>query len=336
MRKAGKILLFTLTFILLLLVAAISFTVGWRPFIGARARPTTSKTFERTPERLARGRYLVTGLVGCELCHTLKDWNTHGAPNVSDKELAGQVLPVPGLPGRIVASNLTPDVETGGGSWSDDQFARAIREGIGHDGRTIFPMMPYSAYRQIADEDLASIVVYLRSVPPVRNLLPPTEVSFPVNYLVRNAPEPVTEPVSGPGPQADPVTRGKYLAAIGCGCHVAADQKGPIPGLEYGGGESLKGPWGEVTSPNITSDPTGISYYDDALFIRALRTGYVNARKLSSIMPFGEFANLTNDDLKAILAYLQTLPPVKHRVDNSLPPTYCKVCRQKHGAGDNN
>jgi hypothetical protein len=66
------------------------------------------------------------------------------------------------------------------------------------------------------------------------------------------------------------------------------------------------------------------------------RTGYVKARKLSSIMPFGEFTNLTDDDLKAIFAYLRTLPPVKHRVDNSLPLTYCKLCRKKHGAGDQN
>lgn len=53
-------------------------------------------------------------------------------------------------------------------------------------------------------------------------------------------------------------------------------------------------------------------------------------------MPFGEFINLTDDDLKAIFAYLRTLPPVKHRVDNSLPPTYCKLCCKKHGAGDQN
>ena len=52
-------------------------------------------------------------------------------------------------------------------------------------------------------------------------------------------------------------------------------------------------------------------------------------------MPFGEFANL-NDDLKAIFAYLRTLPHVKHTVDNSLPPTYCKLCRHKHGGGDQN
>ena len=53
-------------------------------------------------------------------------------------------------------------------------------------------------------------------------------------------------------------------------------------------------------------------------------------------MPFAEYGNLTDDDLKAIFAYLRTLKPVRHRVDNSLPPTYCKLCRQKHGAGDQN
>ena len=61
-----------------------------------------------------------------------------------------------------------------------------------------------------------------------------------------------------------------------------------------------------AASVNITPDASGISYYDDAQFIQTLRTGYVKARKLSSIMPFGEFTNLTDDDLKAIFAYLRT------------------------------
>jgi mono/diheme cytochrome c family protein len=336
MKKAGKILLIVLVAICLLLAAAISFTIGWRPFIGPRARATTNHQFERTPERLARGRYLVTGLAGCENCHSPKDWTTHGAPNQPGKELSGQVVPIPELPGRIVASNLTPDPATGAGQWSDDEIARAIREGIGHDGRTIFPMMPYPAYRVISDDDVESMVAYIRSVPPVNNPLPATEVKFPVNYLVRTVPQPLTAPVTGPDVHADPVTRGKYLTTIGCGCHIGSGERGPIPGLEYGGGVHLKGPWGEVTSANITPDTTGISYYDEALFIQALRAGYVKARKLSSIMPFGEFGNLTDDDLKAIFAYLRTLPPVKHRVDNSLPPTYCKLCRQRHGAGYQN
>jgi mono/diheme cytochrome c family protein len=331
-KKFGTILLI----VCLLLAAAITFTIGWRPFIGPRARATTNRQFERTPERMARGRYLVVGLVGCETCHSPKDWKTHGAPNLPGMELAGQVIPIDNLPGVIVATNLTPDTETGGANWTDDEIARAIREGIGHDGRTLFPMMPYQAYRTLSDEDLASILVYLRSVAPVRNSLPPTRVNFPVNYLIRGVPQPVTSPVRGPGPQSSAVERGKYLAAVGCGCHVPTNPKGPIPGLTYGGGEILKGPWGEVTSANITQDASGISYYDDAMFLQAMRTGYVKARKLSSIMPFGEFANLNDDDLKAIFAYLRTLPRVKHTVDNSLPPTYCKLCRHQHGGGDQN
>ncbi len=333
MKRLGTILLV----VCLLLAAAITFTIGWRPFIGPRVRATTNRQFERTPERLARGRYLVAGVAGCETCHTPKDWKTHGAPNLPGMELAGQVLPIPNLPGEVVAANLTPDPETGAGRWSDDEIARTIREGIGHDGRTIFPIMPYSAYRTFSDEDVASIVVYLRSLPAVRNPLPPTQIDFPVKYLIRGVPEPVTGPVSGPDPKASLAERGKYLAKVGCGCHVAADHSGPIRGLEYGGGEVLQGPWGaDVTSANITQDSSGINYYDEAMFIKVLRTGYVKARKLSSIMPFGEFASLDDDDLKAIFSYLRSLPPVKHRVDNSLPPTYCKLCRQKHGAGDQN
>jgi mono/diheme cytochrome c family protein len=331
-KKLGTILLI----VCLLVAAAITFTIGWRPFIGPRARATTNRQFERTLERMARGRYLVVGLVGCETCHSPKDWKTHGAPNLPGMELAGQVIPIDNLPGVIVATNLTPDPETGGANWTDDEIARAIREGIGHDGRTLFPMMPYEAYRTLSDEDLASILVYLRSIAPVRNPLPPTRVNFPVNYLIRGVPQPVTSPVSGPGPQSSAVERGKYLVTVGCGCHVPTNQKGPIPGLTYGGGEVLKGPWGEVTSANITQDASGISYYDDAMFLQAMRTGYVKARKISSIMPFGEFANLNDDDLKAIFAYLHTLPHVKHTVDNSLPPTYCKLCRHKHGGGDQN
>jgi len=120
------------------------------------------------------------------------------------------------------------------------------------------------------------------------------------------------------------------MVRLGCGCHTVAD------GMNFAGGEHLAGPWGDVVSANITPDASGISYYDETTFITAMRTGYVGARKLSSIMPFGEFKNISDDDLKAIFAYLKTVPAVKHRVDNSLPATYCKQCKQKHGGGDQN
>jgi len=329
MKRWKKIALSLAGCVVLLLAVGIQFTIGWRPFIGPRKRALTERRFDRTPERLARGRYLVRGLLDCESCHSPKEWTKHGAPIMAGRELAGQVIDILGLPGSVVAPNLTPDAASGAGDWTDDQLARAIREGIGHDERTLFPMMLYPTYRELSDEDLAAVVVYLRSLPAVYNPLPPTKINFPVNYLLRAVPQPVTEPVPGPNP-ADPLARGKYMVQLGCGCHSAVDS------MPYGGGEHMKGPFGEVTSANITPDPSGISYYDEALFIKVLRTGYVGARELNSIMPFGAFQELTDDDLKAIFAYLRTVPPVKHRVDNSLPPTYCKLCKQKHGAGDQN
>ena len=71
------------------------------------------------------------------------------------------------LPGKVISPNLTPDKETGAGNWTDDMLARAVREGIGHDGRTLFPLMPYMNYREMPDEDLASVIAYLRTLPPL-------------------------------------------------------------------------------------------------------------------------------------------------------------------------
>ena len=122
-------------------------------------------------------------------------------------------MPVVDFPGTAVAPNLTPDAETGAANFTDEQIARAIREGIKHNGTTLFPMMPYSEYRELADEDVASVVVFLRSLPPVRNPLPASKINFPVNYLVRSAPQPVNAPVAGPG--ADQLARGKYMVSLG-------------------------------------------------------------------------------------------------------------------------
>jgi hypothetical protein len=166
MQKLGKILLRVMTILVVLLVVAISLTIGRRPFIGPRARATTSRQFERTPQRLERGRYLFAFSAGCSGCHSLHDWNVHGGPILPGGESVGQVMGFTNLPGRIVASNITPDPETGAGNWTDDQLARAIREGIGHDGRALFPMMPYQNLSHLCDEDLASIIVYMRTLAP--------------------------------------------------------------------------------------------------------------------------------------------------------------------------
>jgi hypothetical protein len=200
MKKLPKILLVALAILIVLLVAAISLTVGWRPFLGPKARPLTARKFESTPQRLERGRYLATAVSGCSFCHSEHDWSSRTVPVLPGREGVGQVLPFLDLPGRVVAPNLTPDPQTGAGNWTDDQLARAIREGIGHDGRALFLMMAYPRFRQMSDEDLASIIVYLRSLSAVHHELPPTEIIFPVRYLIRNAPEPLPAAVASPDP----------------------------------------------------------------------------------------------------------------------------------------
>jgi mono/diheme cytochrome c family protein len=338
MKKLGKILLYAMLALVVLLAVGITFTIGWRPIIGPKVRPLTARKFEATPPRLERGRYIATTLSGCTTgCHAPRHLSAEGASVPPGTEGSGQVMPIPGLPGRVVASNLTPDPQTGAGNWTDDQFARAIREGIGHDGRTLFPFMPYPNFRIMSDEDLASVVVYLRSLPPVRNQLPTTEIIFPVKYLMRSAPQPVTEPVSAPDP-SDRVKYGQYLVTLGScrECHTPQEKGQAVPGMELAGGFPIGESGLMAASANLTPDASGISYYDETLFIQALRTGYVKARKLSPVMPFEVYKNLTDDDLKAMFAYLRSLKPVQHRVDNSLPPTYCKLCRLKHGGGDQN
>jgi mono/diheme cytochrome c family protein len=321
-----------------LLAIAITLTIGWRPFIGPKARPLSSRTFERTPQRLERGRYIATAQSGCIYCHSEHNWAAPGTPITPGFEGAGSIQPETDLPGRIVAPNLTPDEETGAGKWTDDQLARGIREGVGHDGRALFPMMPYQHFASMSDEDLASVVVYLRSLPAVRHELPKTEIIFPVKYLIRGAPEPVTSPVLDLPDRADMVKRGAHLVNMaGCSdCHTPMVRGEKLPGMEFAGGQVLVGPWGSVASANLTPDATGIPYYDEALFVEVIRTGYVKARALNPIMPVMVYKNLTDADLKAMFAYLRTLKPVKHHVDNSESVAECKLCKQKHGAGGEN
>ena len=217
-------------------------------------------------------------------------------------------------------------------------LARAIREGIGFDGRALFGIMPFAHYRNMPDEDLASIVVYLRSLPAVRNGLPKTEIIFPVKYIMRNDPQPVAGPVALPD-VSDPVKRGRFLVnLIGCtDCHTPVDPHHmPISSMEFSGGQVFHTAWGTVASTNITPDPSGIPYYDEAMFINAMRTGTVGARELNKTMPWSVLRNLTDQDLGGIFAYLRTLKPVAHRVDNGESATPCPLDGAKHGAGDRN
>ena len=112
---------------------------------------------------LERGRYLVTTILACGNCHTPKDGEGRA---VVGKELAGGGVAFDIPPYAGVASNITPDRETGIGAWSDAEIKRAIGQGIGRDGRRMEEPMPYAWYAGLRDDDLDAIVAYLRTLPP--------------------------------------------------------------------------------------------------------------------------------------------------------------------------
>ncbi|MEQ1897909.1 MAG: cytochrome C [Vicinamibacterales bacterium] len=336
MRLRTKVL-WGLVVLLLVVAAAVPLVVGIRPIIGPRARPLTDRRFEPSAERLERGRYLVTSVAGCLVCHSELDWQAPGFPARAGTEGGGRRFDQEGL-AWLTVPNITPDADTGAGHWTDDMLVRAIREGISHDGRALFPIMPYTQYRYMADEDLASIVVYIRSLPALRRSLPPSAVPFPVNRFINAVPEPVEGPVPAPD-QNNAVAYGGYLVRLGAcrDCHTPQNAQGqPLAALEFSGGFVLEGPYGRVASGNITPDSSGIPYYTADLFLEMIRTGKVKARKIHDQMPWASYAGQSDGDLKAIFAYLQTITPVRHRVDNTLKPTACPVCEGTHGGGDTN
>jgi mono/diheme cytochrome c family protein len=259
----------------------------------------------------------------------------------------------------IVAPNLTPDAATGIGSWTDDEIVRAVRQGVGRDGRRLRADHPAAYYSVMSDADAAALVAYLRSLRPIRNAL---RRSAPQRVYGETVQPPVT-----PTQNIDTVeARGAYLVQLGecIGCHTTTTAAGkPFRAMAFGGGrrfvETRKGFGYElspdpaftanaadptlapgeriVASANVTVDPSGIPYYTPELFIKTIRSGKVaGVRQLSSAMPWIYFRHLTDDDLRAIFTYLRTRPPVRHHVSNSDPATFCAVCGRRHGLGAEN
>ena len=256
------------------------------------------------PDPVARGRYLVESIAGCGNCHTPK--GPQG--DLPGLNLAGgQVVEEP--PFRAVSSNITPDPETGIGRWTDAQIARAIREGIRPDGRIIGPPMPIELYRGISDADLAAMVAYLRSVPPVRNAVPASEYRMP---LPPNYGPPVA---NVPGPANDPVSRGAYLAGpIGhcTECHTPMREGGHRDWSRLGaGGQQFPGPWGVSVARNITPHPqAGIGAWTDAQIIRAITEGVsADGRQMFPPMGYAYYARMTPGDLADLVAWLRSIPP---------------------------
>ena len=279
-----------------------------------------------TPDRIARGEYIYT-LADCDGCHSERDVTKRYWPVVDSGRGRGNFL---GKEGPITLSipNITPDRETGIGTWTDGEKIRAIREGIHKDGSALFPMMPYSEYRHMSDDDVQSLVAYLNTLAPIRHDSPRPTVGFPVNLLIKGAPQPVKKPVATPK-SSDGRVYGEYLVTLGACvvCHTEEVRGAPIREKLFAGGRQFNVLGNVVVSANITPHKaTGIGEWDLNRFLERFRQHRAPdeslpafTKELFTIMPWRSLATLPESDLEAIFAYLMSQRAVENKV-NAHPP----------------
>jgi mono/diheme cytochrome c family protein len=265
---------------------------------------TAGISLTRAEAPLERGTYLMHSIVACGNCHTPK--GPQG--DVPGMELAGGVVFQEDV-FTSVAPNITPDPETGIGKWTDAQIIAAIREGRRPDGTIIGPPMPIALYRDMADDDVKAIVVYLRSVKPIANKVAKSQYKIP---LPPSYGPPVTSVTAVA--RADKAAYGKYLTGpLGhcVECHSTPGANGAPDFVNHtgGGGMHFNGPWGVSYAPNIT--PAALGKYSDDDIKKAITKGLrPDGSRLMPPMAYGYYANIVPADLDAIVAYLRTLKPL--------------------------
>jgi len=264
------------------------------------------------PGGIERGAYLFAA-GGCAGCHT-------------DKASGGRVgaggrgLKTPF--GTFYGPNITPDPQTGIGSWSEADFKAALRSGRAADGSNLFPAFPYTSFTFMRDEDIGYLWAYLRSLPPVRQPNRAHDVSFPYNWRALVSVWKWFNFVPGPllpDPTHDEDwNRGAYLARalLHCGeCHTPRNALGGLDGERAYGGTSA-GPEGKKV-PNITPDEeTGLGHWSESDVTTLLKIGLLpDGDVVGSLM--GEVvenstSRLGDADRRALAVYLRGLKPVSN------------------------
>ena len=263
-----------------------------------------------------RGRYLSV-LSDCGSCHTI--------PGKNQPFAGGRPIETPF--GNIVASNITPDMETGIGAWTDDQFDAAVRKGVGRDGSRLYPAMPYNAYTKMSRQDVLAIRAYLNTVTAVHNPVVANTLPFPFNIrssmsvwnaLYFKQGEYVSDPHRSPE-----WNRGAFLVDGPAHCGACHTPKTFLAGDKtslYLQGSPVQG-W---SAPNITNDAkTGLGGWTVDDVTAYLKTGH--NRITAATGPMAEAVNLstskmTDEDVKAIATYLKSLPG-NDRTQAPLPST---------------
>ncbi len=288
---------------------------------------------------VGRGRYLV--LAGdCASCHTKAGGQAFAG---------GMYMPTPF--GQISVPNITPDRDTGIGAWTDQQFYRALHEGIGRGGEYLYPVFPFPWYTNITREDATAIRAYLFSLPAVHSPRAPLRLSWPAS--VRESLTAWRAAFFKPAAPAAAVhaspqlARGAYLVeGLGhCGeCH----NRNNVAGVSRWSGTLQGGQIEGWYAPNITSDKAeGVGSWSSAEIVKFLKTG-ASPHAGIALGPMQEvversLSHLSDDDLLAIATYLKSVPARETYVDTAVPTdrvaeggtylTYCASCHGTAGQG---
>ena len=244
---------------------------------------------------LVRGARLIVA-DGCTDCHT--------------QDLGGQVMADDPAFGRLAPSNLTSGAGGIGARYDDAALDAAIRDGVGWDGRKLI-FMPSHEYAGLADNDVAAIIVHLKTVAPVNRTVPPMRLG-PIARGLMAAGKIVLLPndridhgrvTLAMAPTGGTVEQGRYLAKGCTGCH----------GDDYGGGPIPGGPPGAKPSTNIS--PSGrVGKWSEAEFVKALREGVrPDGSAIDPSMPWKAIGTKTDEELQGMYRYLKTLPPATVR-----------------------
>jgi mono/diheme cytochrome c family protein len=268
--------------------------------------PTGAPATLSSASVVARGEYLARA-ADCAACHTAKG----GTPFAGGRSF---VLPF----GTLYSPNITADVDTGIGKYSDADFLKAVRRGIRIDGAGLYPAMPYPSYAGITDADALAIKAYLFSLAPVHTSVPENSLIFPVNqrWLMRiwstlfNSDRRFQPNIS----QTPQWNRGAYLteALEHCGeCHTPRSLFQSLNHRRKFAGTVQAG-W---RAYNITADQdSGVGAWSDVDLANYLSTGHADGRG-SAAGPMAEavdlsLRHLTSADIDAMVAYLRTVPPI--------------------------
>ncbi len=275
---------------------------------------------------IARGEYLANHVAACIHCHSQRDFSKFSGPVIPGTEGEGGEKfshdMLDAIPGTIYARNITPDNETGIGTWTDDEILRAITQGINKNGDTLFPLMPYATFNRMAKEDLMSIIAYIRTLKPIKNKVPARQLMIPISMAY---PGPMLQKSVDSNmrpPESDQVKYGGYLTAMaGCSdCHTPYVKGQPDFSHVFAGGNVFNMGKYKVASANLTPDSTGLGNWTEERFLNKFTVcrdekGYnYDPGNANTVMPISAFAGMTDNDLKAIYAYLRTVKPINNLV----------------------